>query len=473
MDLGSQVVMLGKRPADVIEQPLAPLVAEGPSSGAATESAVAGVCLLAEPACKRLASEEAKTDPISSECAPPLMPPASPVTATAGVINSTAAGASFKLTKHRMAFLVAYLGTGYQGLQKNPDARSIEAELEEAMYKAGGIAEADRGNQGKVGWQRCARTDKGVHAVGQVVSLKYLVPRTPEELARSQGAIIAGVNAQLPAQIRVLGMQRVTDGFNAKNQCSSRTYEYLLPPSLLRPSARALAADPSLESRTAETEFEQLTQILKMFEGTHSFHNFTARLNYTAKSATRYILSIRTKLVRLQPSEQALISIVLHGQSFLLHMIRKIVGACVALVRDNAFADARQLLQAYWGPLRVPLSMAPGFSLLLQKCHFDFYNTLLKQKLTQQQPLSFDHLQAEKDQFLETTLYPHVIELEQQQQIFQEWLQLNDRNPLNYAQVLLDAEEVRLGKLAPGSTTRGWTSGRPEEEEQEAAEGDD
>jgi hypothetical protein len=46
-------------------------------------------------------------------------------------------------------------------LGRNPDARSIEAELEEAMYKAGGIAEANRGNQGKVGWQRCARTDKG------------------------------------------------------------------------------------------------------------------------------------------------------------------------------------------------------------------------------------------------------------------------------------------------------------------------
>jgi hypothetical protein len=114
MDPAAQDVtpVLGKRPVDSIEQPLASLV----SDRAASDSAVAGVCLLEEPACKRLASEEAKTDPLTSaECVPALMPP---VPAVAGVVSPTAANISVKLTKHRMAFLVAYLGTGYQGLQK-------------------------------------------------------------------------------------------------------------------------------------------------------------------------------------------------------------------------------------------------------------------------------------------------------------------------------------------------------------------
>jgi tRNA pseudouridine(38-40) synthase len=59
---------------------------------------------------------------------------------------------------------------------------------------------------------RCARTDKGVSAVGQVVSFKLIL--LPD--------IVGKINAQLPPAIRVLGYTRVTNSFDARIQCDKR-----------------------------------------------------------------------------------------------------------------------------------------------------------------------------------------------------------------------------------------------------------
>ena len=62
---------------------------------------------------------------------------------------------------------------------------------------------------------RCARTDKGVSAVGQLVSLKMVITG-PD--------IVDRINAELPPQIRVLGYTRVINSFDARHQCDRRRY---------------------------------------------------------------------------------------------------------------------------------------------------------------------------------------------------------------------------------------------------------
>ena len=74
--------------------------------------------------------------------------------------------------KKKIALFFGYNGDGYQGMQRNPGAKTIEDDLEKAIVLAGGIAETNAGDFGKVHWNRAARTDKGVSAVGQVVSFK-------------------------------------------------------------------------------------------------------------------------------------------------------------------------------------------------------------------------------------------------------------------------------------------------------------
>lgn len=82
----------------------------------------------------------------------------------------------------------------------------------------------------QINWMRAARTDKGVSAVGQLVSLKMVVGHTNYD-------IVHNINKHLPAQIRVLGYTKTTAGFDARKHCDKRRYEYVLPAWAFDPDA--------------------------------------------------------------------------------------------------------------------------------------------------------------------------------------------------------------------------------------------
>ncbi|KAF8765422.1 hypothetical protein HU200_008567 [Digitaria exilis] len=130
--------------------------------------------------------------------------------------------------RRKVAILLGYCGAGYQGMQKNPGARTIEGDLEEALYQAGAVPEADRAAPRRYDWARAARTDKGVSAAAQVVSGRFYV---------DPPGFIDRLNAQLAPQIRAYGYVRVTNSFSAKKFCDRRRYLYLLPVFALDPSA--------------------------------------------------------------------------------------------------------------------------------------------------------------------------------------------------------------------------------------------
>lgn len=55
--------------------------------------------------------------------------------------------------KRKVALFLAYVGHGYQGMQRNPGARTIEEELFKALHAAGAISDANNDDHGfmKVG----------------------------------------------------------------------------------------------------------------------------------------------------------------------------------------------------------------------------------------------------------------------------------------------------------------------------------
>jgi tRNA pseudouridine38-40 synthase len=111
---------------------------------------------------------------------------------------------------------------------RNPGARTIEAELERVLHEVGLIEDKDFGDLAAVGWNRAARTDKGVHAAGAVVSLRMRIAEGSEDAA------IESINAHLPDDLRVFNILKTTAQFNSKNFCSGRRYGYLLPTFMLR-----------------------------------------------------------------------------------------------------------------------------------------------------------------------------------------------------------------------------------------------
>lgn len=103
---------------------------------------------------------------------------------------------------------------------RNNDEKTIEGDLFKALVAAGAISKANADDPKKSSLVRCARTDRGVHAAGNVISLKMIL-EDPD--------IIAKINEHLSPQIRVWGVEQTNGSFSAYQLCDSRIYEYLIP----------------------------------------------------------------------------------------------------------------------------------------------------------------------------------------------------------------------------------------------------
>ena len=105
---------------------------------------------------------------------------------------------------------LAYDGTEYVGWQRQAAGRSIQGALETALAEIEGAPVTVVG---------AGRTDAGVHALGQVASVRLTRDIEPRVLARA-------LNAKLPADIRVLGADAVGAGFHARYSARFKTYRY-------------------------------------------------------------------------------------------------------------------------------------------------------------------------------------------------------------------------------------------------------
>ena len=111
-----------------------------------------------------------------------------------------------------LALTVAYDGTEWAGLQWQPAAPSIQQALETALGEV---------LRHPVRIAAAGRTDTGVHALGQVISLRTPNPLPVERLPRA-------VNLWLPHDIRVRRAVEKPTGFHARFSASYRRYWYLL-----------------------------------------------------------------------------------------------------------------------------------------------------------------------------------------------------------------------------------------------------
>ncbi|GBF91497.1 tRNA pseudouridine synthase, mitochondrial-like [Raphidocelis subcapitata] len=322
-------------------------------------------------------------------------------------------GGTEKRRRRKYAVWVAYVGAGYHGMQRNPGCATIEEELERALVRADAIPEELAGSFIGIKWSRCARTDKGVSAVSQVVSAK--ICGDPLE------AFAGRVNAHLPDQIRVLGISRATEGFSARLFCDKRRYEYVLPVWMFdknmgkgrtaadvesarqqlqreaggsgggggggggggRQQAASNGDDEKRHQRRMRSEVasssydfsaeeqQRLNALLRQYCGTHNFHNYTVKVDPYSNEALRYILSFDCAGT-VQLGGRTWARLVVVGQSFMLHQIRKMVGMVVAIMRGAAPPGC---LAAALDPDRdFNVPMAPELGLFLAEAYFDGYN---------------------------------------------------------------------------------------------------
>ncbi|PFH51845.1 hypothetical protein AMATHDRAFT_141626 [Amanita thiersii Skay4041] len=380
-----------------------------------------------------------------------------------------------RLPKRQCALLMGFCGTGYSGMQFQHDVpRTIEGTLFNAMVKAGAVSQDNADDPVKVNLARAARTDSGVHAAGNIVSMKMIssVPGIPD--------IVGHINKLLPPEIRLWGYVRVQNSFNARLACDSRKYTYYFPSYLVLPpkpgcgfdrtlreeSSAGLDCPPDLDYtfwkghessskeedlmrkrtwRIGPVQMNKLRETVAKYEGTHNFHNFTLGREFKDRSNYRHMKKIEVADPVVY-GETEWISVLFHGQSFMLHQVlllnraRKMMTALVLCCRTGA---PSHLIDELYGSRVVLVPKMPSLGLLLEEPVFNSYNgrmAVINEKLhpgdpAYRPPIDFDLHRDEIIKFKDDFIYKNMREVEDVTGLFDAWIRSVDSytgNDLRY-----------------------------------------
>lgn len=329
--------------------------------------------------------------------------------------------------RKNFVIMLGYLGKNYSGMQINRGTKTIEESLLSALLKARFITEEQFEDVREIKFQRAARTDKGVSAVRQVVSLQL-----PNHVNKED------INEYLPKDIRVFDVKRVTKTFNSKNKCDARTYRYVLPTFALAPEdPNFLQVDneeeideeqrlkqlsmidekPYHEFRLTPEMLDKLNEILKSFEGTHNFHNFTSKTKPSDPRAKRYIIYFRCiETFIANNMEFAVLEI--KGQSFMLHQIRKMVSLIIGICRNIVTSD---IVKDVFSLEKVDIPVAPGLGLSLHFVHYEYYNERYG-KDGFHKTLEWQECKEDVDKFYKECILQDIINEEISEKVMMNWL---------------------------------------------------
>jgi len=187
-----------------------------------------------------------------------------------------------------------YDGTPFAGWAAQPGRRTVASELERALTTV---------LRRPVDLTVAGRTDRGVHALGQVVS--YPGPPPP----------LRSVNALLPDEIAVLRAEEVPDGFSARHDALTRSYVYRV---LARPAPSPFERLRALWWPHA-IDFPALEACGAALPGTHDFTAFTPTATYHQRFR-RDVVSAHWR------RERELLLFEIEADTFMRHMNRVLVG---------------------------------------------------------------------------------------------------------------------------------------------------
>lgn len=252
---------------------------------------------------------------------------------------------------------IAYNGENYSGLAWQPSdsgdsraggtgrvCRTVEGMLFDAMKKTCCIR--DRASSG---FSRCGRTDKGVHAAGNYICVRMRRKPGPKNEGEPDDYDYARIlNAVLPKDIRIVGVCRVGNHFDARFQCLYRVYKYFFV---------GFGLDVDV-MRTASQQFV----------GNHDFRNFCKIDAARVRHFRRTILWVKIRPVM----GSAVWEIEIAGLSFLWHQIRCMVAILFLIgkgVESSSIIPA--LLDVERCPRKPTYELASEASLVLYDCFFE------------------------------------------------------------------------------------------------------
>lgn len=298
-----------------------------------------------------------------------------------------------RFKRRHVALRLLYLGWDYSGYVLQEDTgRTVEAALFEALERTRLLEDRSDAH-----YHRCGRTDKGVSAFSQVISIDLRTNLTegvgvfaqegyqPNASAAARTAELDYVkilNGVLPPEIRVLAWAPVDQEFSARFDCRQRTYRYFFPRGSL--------------------DVERMREGAALLVGEHDFRNL-CKMD-VANGVTNYMRRIlRTSIFRWPPPKPSLVAsptvspagedgshtdafhkggdtedsydllcLEIVGQAFLWHQVRCIVA--VLLLIGQRLEEPQvisELLDVAKNPRKPQYSMASELPLVLYDCQFE------------------------------------------------------------------------------------------------------
>lgn len=201
----------------------------------------------------------------------------------------------------RFKLFIEYDGTAYSGWQKQPDAATVEGEIEKAL------SQILRQSIDVIGQ---GRTDSGVHAEAQVVHFDYPQPIDQDDLLYA----LLGV---LPRDISVWEMQHVSDDFHARFDAGSRQYRYQI---VTRPSPLLNRVAKFIPYNLNQPKMQECAGYIV---GTHDFRNFCKTSDQPKGTACDI------KHSAFEFNNKHRITYRIRANRFVHHMVRRLVGTMV------------------------------------------------------------------------------------------------------------------------------------------------
>jgi tRNA pseudouridine38-40 synthase len=214
-----------------------------------------------------------------------------------------------------------YDGTNYNGYQKQPDANTIQSEVERVltvMHKGVSISITSSG-----------RTDAGVHAINQVFHFD-------SDLKISSEAWVRALNAQLPKDIRVTSCVEVESSFHARYDVKEKTYQYKI--------YNSKHEDVFLRNYSVyfpyELDIGKMQSAANVLKGTHDFTAFcSARSEVEDKVRTISGISI------IKTCDEIQFNFI--GNGFLYNMVRILVGTLLEVGQGKlSTTDVENILKS-------------------------------------------------------------------------------------------------------------------------------
>jgi tRNA pseudouridine38-40 synthase len=207
--------------------------------------------------------------------------------------------------------VVGYDGTNFLGWQRQPDGRTVQGALEEAVRKITGKTTVVHG---------AGRTDAGVHALGQVASFRGAFRLTDEVLLRA-------LNAVLPADVRVFSLAEAPPAFHARKSARSKVYRYRI----------VTAPQPRPLDRCYVLHWPYPLRLGKMRQAARLF---VRTADFSAFSSNRDRSPVRTVTRSELRRSGGEIVYTVEAAGFLRYMVRTIVGTLLEVGRGRLEPEA-------------------------------------------------------------------------------------------------------------------------------------